>query len=632
MPLPAQFPMIKIFAATAVLFYTPVAFSQSSDPDSKNIVISQANREFRFVTGNADAPVQIKEESSRTYYCNDYRNSIGVVEFYNDKERIDDVDILVDDSKKHGIKPANDYYSSDGIFYSDARICYFTLPLVKKGSTSKVTFSKTYLDPHYFTSIHFMEGEAILKQEIKIIVPSWMNVEFKEFNFSKYNISKDIKKTGDETIYTYSMKDIPAMVNEPSSPGFTYYAPHLLVMTKFADTKAGKITYFNTLKDQYDWYHKLVLQTGNDASIIKEKAAEITQGLTTESDKVKAIFLWVQDNIRYIAFEDGVAGFRPEKAQEVLRKKYGDCKGMANLVTEMLRAVGADARKCWIGTKHLAYDYTTPSIAVDNHMISAWMNNGKPVFLDATEKYIGLGEVAERIQGRQTLIEDGDKFLLTKVPVVDYHQNTANEKRVFSIEGTNLKGHVVQNWKGENKEGLLTALNSIKKDKQENALIQYLSEGNNNFEITGLKVNNLNDYNRDVNLEYDVNWKNALSQFGKDSYLEIDNRRKLEDLKVDTSTRKLPFWLYYKSHLVFETEINIPETEKISNLPEALAINRPGYSFTGNYVVKGSRLNYKVEIVLQKAEIRPEEFAQWNKDISQLKDFYNQQIVLTKTK
>jgi hypothetical protein len=624
--------MNRIPAAAVMLLFTATAFSQTSNPDNKNIVISQAKREFRFVTGNSDAPVQIKEESSRTYYCNDYRNSVGVVEFYNDKERIDDVDILVDDSKKHGIKPSNDYYSSDGIFYSDARVCYFTLPLVKKGSTSKVTFSKTYLDPRYFSTIHFMEAEAILSQEINIIVPSWMNVEFKEFNFSKYNISKNIKKSADETTYTYTMKDIPAIVNEPSSPGFTYYAPHLLVMTKSADTKSGKITYFNTLKDQYDWYHNLVLQTGNDAGIIKEKATEVTQGLTTESEKVKAIFLWVQDNIRYIAFEDGVAGFRPEKAQEVLRKKYGDCKGMANLVTEMLRAVGADARKCWIGTKHLVYDYSTPSIAVDNHMISAWMNNGKPVFLDATEKYIGLGEVAERIQGRQILIEDGDKYLLAKVPVADYHQNTAYEKRVFSIDGTSLKGHIVQNWKGENKEGLLTALNSIKKDKQENALISYLSEGNNNFEISSLKVNNLNDYNKDANLEYDVNWKNALSQFGKESYLELDNRRKLEDLKIDTSNRKLPFWLYFKSNLVFETELNLPDAEKVSNLPEALAINRPGYSFTGSYLVKGSKLNYRIEIVLTQTEIKPEEFGQWNRDINKLKDFYNQQIVLTKTK
>jgi hypothetical protein len=624
--------MKRLFAGAVILLYTPVAFAQKSDTDTKNIVISQSTKEFRFVKGNSEAPVQVKEKSTKTYYCNNYRSTVPVVEFYNDKERMDDVDILVDDSKKHGISPAHDYYSSEGIFYSDARVCYFSLPLVKKGSTSKVTFSKTVLDPHYFTSVHFMEAQIIQNQEIKIVVPSWMNLELKEFNFSSYNIRKTVATEGDETVYTYTMKDIPAIIREQSSPGFTYYAPHVLVMTKSATTKDGKFTYFNTLKDQYNWYHKLVLQTGNDATVIKEKTAEITKGLSTESEKVKAVFQWVQDNIRYIAFEDGIAGFRPEKAQEVLRKKYGDCKGMANLVTEMLRTIGIDARKCWIGTKHLAYDYTTPSLAVDNHMISAWMNNGKPVYLDATEKYIGMGEVAERIQGRQTLIEDGDNYILAKVPVADHRQNTAYEKRVLTIDGTNLKGHIVQGWKGENKVWLLSGLNNIKQEKQETALMRYLSEGNNNFAISDLKVNNLNDYNKDVNVEYDVTWKNVLSQFGQDTYLEIDNRRNLENFKIDTADRKLPYWFYFKNHLVFETEVLLPAGEKPGDLPAALAVDRAGYSFSGSYAVKGSKLNYRCEIVLHQAEIKPEQFGQWNKDIEQLKNFYNQQIVLTKTK
>ena len=83
---------------------------------------------------------------------------------------------------------------------------------------------------------------------------------------------------------------------------------------------------------------------------------------------------------------------------------------------------------------------------------------------------------------------------------------------------------------------------------------------------------------------------------------------------------------------MFETELTVPETDKPSNLPEALTINRPGYSFTGNYSLKSSKLNYRIEIILQQTEIKPEEFGQWNSDITKLKDFYNQQIVLTKTK
>ena len=86
---------------------------------------------------------------------------------------------------------------------------------------------------------------------------------------------------------------------------------------------------------------------------------------------------------------------------------------MANLLMVMLHSINLDARRCWIGTKHIAYDYSTPSLSVDNHMICAWMRNGKPVYLDATEKYIGFGEIAERLQGKQTLIENGNSYLLS---------------------------------------------------------------------------------------------------------------------------------------------------------------------------------------------------------------------------
>ena len=142
--------------------------------------------------GNSEHPVQIKEESSRIYTCNNYRTDIPVVEFYNDVVTIDDVDIYTNGSKKNGIIPKYEYYNSNGTFYSDAHVCYFQLPLLKKGSTSEVIFKETTLDPRYFTSIYFMDDQQIEEQEIKLIVPSWMQLDIKEFNFKNYNIQKNI--------------------------------------------------------------------------------------------------------------------------------------------------------------------------------------------------------------------------------------------------------------------------------------------------------------------------------------------------------------------------------------------------------------------------------------------------------
>jgi hypothetical protein len=612
------------FLVTVIQFLS----AQNSD-DDKNVVISKSTREFRFVKGNTEHPVQVKEESHRLYTCNNFRTDVQVAEFYNDIETVDDVTIYVNDSKKHGIVPKYEYYNSDGIFYSDAHVCYFQLPLLKKGSTSEVIFKKTTLDPHYFTSIYFMDEQMIQDQEIKIIVPSWMKLEIKEYNFKQFNVKKSVGPDGDETVYTYTMNNIPAMNNEHSAPGPSYFTPHILVLCKSAELKDEKYVYFNTVKEQYDWYKNLVSQIGNDEKLVKEKTEELVKGATTDEEKVKKVYQWVQDNIRYIAFENGIAGFKPEKAQEVLRKKYGDCKGMANLLTVMLRSINLDARRCWIGTRHIAYDYSTPSLSVDNHMICAWMNKGKPVYLDATEKYIGYGEIAERIQGRQTLIENGSQYLLEKVPVATYLQNTATESRKFAIEGNNLKGHVTQIWKGENKEWMLSGLNDIKMDKQENALKQFLAEGKQNFEISNLKIDNLSNYNADLKVEYDVLWKDVLTAFDKDTYLDADNRRNLENFKIDTAKRKLPYWFSFKNNLVFETEIAIPAGKSVSTLPEKLSIKQPGYSFSASYNNIAGKVLYKNEIILNNSELKPENFSQWNKDIEQLTNFYNQQIVLT---
>jgi Transglutaminase-like superfamily len=620
--------MKKIYAALFVLsLLSKNAHTQDND---KNIVIQQAIEEYRFVKGNKENPVQVKQSMENSYLCNDYRTSIPVVEFYNNEIEINDVDIKINGDKIKGFTPKYDYYSVDGIFFSDAKVCYFTLPLEKKGTTSKVKLERTILDPRYFTNIFFTEPYFIEKKEVNIVVPHWMKVEIKEYNFNGYNITRQVNNKSDEDIYTYLIQNAPALKDEDDSPGPTHIAPHLLIMNKYAEFGDSRITYFNTLADQYNWYRQLVKQIGNDATSIKAKAEELTKGMSDDMQKVKTIYQWVQDNVRYIAYEDGIAGFKPDKAQEVLRKKYGDCKGMGNLMAEMLKAIGLDGRICWLGTNHIAYDYSTPSLGVDNHVICAWLYKGKTYFLDATEKYIGFGETAERIQGRQVLIEDGDKYILQNIPVATQTQNTAFEKRTLSINGNNLEGKVLQSWKGESKEWLLSQLHEIKKEKQEDALKEFLAKGRNNYQISNLKIINMNDYNADLKIEYDLLFKDAVSTFDKETYIDIDDRKDFTNMKFDTSKRKLPYLFPYKGDILFEVELQLPKDARPGSLPTAFKIEQPEYSMNGSYVADKSKITYKREIMLKKTWVPKQNFIKWNADIDKLNEFYNNQLTITK--
>jgi len=625
-----RLPIISLILLSAILNGLP-ARSQTENGSENNITISSKKEVYEFKQGDKEHPVIIKQEYSTIYYCNSVRGNMPFVESYDDRTTIDNVNIYVDGSRMKSIKPVYDYYSVQDVFYSDAKVCYFNLPLEKKGTSSEVRIEKTYTDPRYFTSIYFPEPYFVLEKQVVIIIPRWMKTTLKEFNFNE-TVRKeqqyDAKKDAD--IYTYTIKNAAAKKPETHSPGPSYIYPHLLVLSKYAETSTGKITYFSTLDDQYAWYYSLVQQVRNDDALLKEKALDIAKGINKDMDKIRAVYQWVQDNIRYVAFEDGIAGFRPEKAQEVLRRKYGDCKGMANLTKGLLKSIGFDARLCWIGTNHIAYDYSTPSLSVDNHMICAVKINNKLYYLDATETYIGFEQYAERIQGRQVLIENGTGYLLERIPEETYLQNTETEKRILSIKGDSLCGQVYQNWKGESREFLLSGIHAIKKDKLADALVQYLSTESGQDQLDHVKTSDLNSVNNDLSIEYHLNIKNGATGFGNEWYIEMDHKKELTALVMDTVNRNTDWVFPYKYDLQHETELLLPVGAKVTTMPAPVKIDRPEYMFNILYTLAGQKVLYKKELILKKSILPRSSFSQWNRDIEQINKAYLEQLVISK--
>ena len=120
--------------------------------------------------------------------------------------------------------------------------------------------------------------------------------------------------------------------------------------------------------------------------------AEITEGCRTDMEKIRNTYAWVQQNIRYIAFEAGILGHKPDTPAEVLRKRYGDCKGMAILLRTLLKAQGFDARLTDIGTVDIPYRMSEiATLASVNHMICSLIYQGKTYYLDAIQRIYKRG-------------------------------------------------------------------------------------------------------------------------------------------------------------------------------------------------------------------------------------------------
>ncbi|MDQ3392924.1 MAG: transglutaminase domain-containing protein [Bacteroidota bacterium] len=386
----------------------------------------------------------------------------------------------------------------------------------------------------------------------------------------------------------------------------------------------------SSVSDLYSWYASLVKEVNNSNDVLVAKVKGLVQGKNSDEEKIKSVYYWVQDNIRYIAFENGIAGFKPEAAHNVYNNKYGDCKGMANLTKEMLKLAGYDARLTWIGTNKIAYNYAIPTLAADNHMICTVFLNGKKIYLDGTEKFISLDENAERIQGRQVLIENGTNYILDSIPVADKFRNKVSTEILLKMmEGNKLAGNFTTTLNGEAKTGLLYSINHTPTDKRRILLEKVITNGNKSLFIDNIQNSSLVVREMPFVISCDYTALNKVSVFESDVYVELEHEYYFKDFTIKPER---------VSDIVFDEKIlrtskvslSVPTGYKISHLPANYEVLHEAFSFKVSFAQKNGMVHYNNEISVTKGIIGKEDFKAWNDAIQGLKKAYNDKLVLTK--
>jgi transglutaminase-like putative cysteine protease len=596
--------------------------------DKFDIAILNSTEKVTFSINKSNDLVEVNHSVKEHLMNINHRADIQKYEFYDSQSVIENFSLKYKTDKQTNFLVNDEFYKSDDLFYNDARVKYMQVDFPVQGYTYKYHMDKKIKDSKYFTSIYLSDEFPIIQKTVVVEVPKWLELEIKEFNFNGFSIKKTSTKNDENTIYTYTIEQVNGMAKEHYSPGSSYLYPHLLFIAKSFVVKNEKKQLFSTTADLYKWYKSLVDSMKDDPSVFTAKVKELTATAKTDEEKIKNIYYWVQDNIRYIAFEDGIAGFKPDDSQNVFQKRYGDCKGMANLTKQMLKAAGFDARLCWIGTNHIAYDYTTPSLSVDNHMICALFKNGKRYFLDGTEKYNSLGEYAERIQGKEVLIEDGTAFIIDKIPVQTAVGNTEKSNISYTLENETLKGSVTMEFLGESRASFLYNYNTIKNDKKDDALKWYLNSRDKNCSVSNIKTSDLLNRDQKLTLNYEVAIANHISSFDNEIYIDLNYDK--EYASFDFKDRKTDFILDYKSFDDIVITLQIPEGYKVSKVPNNIAIKTDDYSITMNYEVKGATLKYTKQFLFKNGIIKSAKFDEWKNHYDEIQKNYAEQVVLTK--
>ena len=335
-------------------------------------------------------------------------------------------------------------YFIDGIFYNDLK--------VKQFSSRRGVFEKSILIYEYDIIYHDLKfltkfmvlypNQVVEHFSFTVKHSDKINMEVKQFNINPNIWQIESNAANGMMQKMFEIDNLHIVASRNNLPP-SYYLPHFILLTRSYEKNGKVVNLLNSVDDMYAWYNTLVNELDPDDEKIRLLVSDLIRNKKTKADKIESIFQWVQENINYVAFEDGLAGFKPEEADLVMDKKYGDCKGMANLLVVLLEAADIPAYHTWIGTRSLPYDYSFPSLAVDNHMICTVEYEDGYYFLDATDKSAKWDFPSSHIEGKSALIGMGDSYEIVKVPVTKAERNTVkiiatikiNNNSIADIEG-----------------------------------------------------------------------------------------------------------------------------------------------------------------------------------------------------
>jgi hypothetical protein len=520
------------------------------------------------------------------------------------------------------------------IFYDDSYYYAFDYPSIAAKNRTQLEYKHIYKDPRFISG--FVFGSYLPQAKATFVINASRDVElfYQVVNDPGGKIKFKKTEKGKNVVYEWTTEDMAVIRHEEESPSYRYFVPHVICYVKSYQTKGKKVTVLNSLNDLYAWYSTFVEGLNKDASEeLKNAVAEIKKVSKTEEDLVKNVFYWVQDNIQYIAFEEGMRGFIPHDGSYVCEKRYGDCKDMANLIVNMLSLAGVKSYYTWIGTRDLPYKYTdVPTPLVDNHMIATYISpKGEYYFLDATSDYTTFGLPSSMIQGKEALIaKDSKTYELKIVPVVQKEKNIMTDSLFIKLDQQSLTGSGRITLNGFPKVFGGYELDRAEADDVKDYVTKLSGKGNNKYYLDDFTVKDLKDRSRPTAIDYKFRISDYFQKVGDEIYLNLNLNKDFYNASINVANRKTSKEIDYAYVKQEYIEFEIPKGYKVEYVPENTIHHGNLMSCEINYKVSGNKIVFKKKLLIDYLLMQPEQFESWNQSVKALSTAYKESIILRK--
>jgi transglutaminase-like putative cysteine protease len=515
-------------------------------------------------------------------------------------------------------------------FYDDGKMKELIFPKSPKNSIIKVSYTEKYTLPYLYGIYFFSTYIPVVKSEYSVSFPDDVQLGYKLFNAEKDNIRFTETKKKNIITYTWvaeNIKSYSRTYNDYKDFSISYYEPHLLLSIK-------SIKNNNFLSDYKDLYKSYMILIKNPYPEIdpgfKTIVDSICKDRNTEIETLEAIYYFVQSKIKYIAIEDGFAGFVPENPLLVFNRRYGDCKGKSNLLVTLLRQANIKAWLTWVGTRYKPYKYTEfPSPYNDNHMIVTAQINGKDYFLDATSGFLHYTYPSAFIQGKESLIGlDSNECRIAEIPVVPYDKNIFSDNLTINIKNDTLYGSGRALLTGYYKNDLTIELIRSNDLRNTNTFKRWFCKMQNKAKLDTAYTTNLESRIDTLKVDYKFSLPGYIRKNDDHIYINLNIEKNYQNKNIDTANMIYNKYYDYAFLEKLNYKLILPEGYIVESIPNDCNSIFDNFGFKISYKKFADYIIMEEEIYVKKPYIDLQDFPKWNQLIKDVNKAYNQTISL----
>ncbi|MEW6128662.1 MAG: DUF3857 and transglutaminase domain-containing protein [Acidobacteriota bacterium] len=488
---------------------------------------------------------------------------------------------------------------------------------------------------------NFQEDLPTLVSRFSLSLPVGWHAESVMFNHPKL----DPMTTG--TNYTWELKNLGHIEDEPAAPSPVNLAPRLAVSYFPAEGKAMLGRSFTSWADVSDWLTNLSIGQDAVSEPLAAKAKQLTANAKTEYEKIQLIGRFVQ-SVNYISIQTGLGrggGYRPHAASDVFAKAYGDCKDKANLMKAMLKAIGINSFLVSIYSGDPTYVREEwPSPQQFNHCIIAvnlteatnaptvieHAKLGKLLIFDPTDDNTPVGDLPDHEQNSFALIIAGADGALMRMPITPPEANKM--ERTIDVElgaGGEITAKLREESIGQASVDERRRFRGLSRPDYLKMIEKWIVRG-----VSGASVKKAEPTDSPADGKFLLDVEFASPHYGQLMQGKllifkpaVVSRR--ESIFLTESSRKHPVLL--NSEAYTETvRVKLPEGFAVDELPDAVKMETAFGIYYTSYEVKDGTLHFTRKMILRGAIIPPGEYARVKEFFARMRAAEQAPVVLAR--